>query len=320
MPQAGHAPRARRRVWDRRGDKDRAAACTVSSLAGRTRCGDHDSTGAGPRTTSGVTGPTANALLPCAIDAAAGRKAGERAIEPAAVARRRFWQAAFQHILAVEMRALAIGRGAGMDDDRLVGGKHAMQVRHRRIEREEIVELERRRLALERQRIVAAQRDPVRIADRRHGGQPIERAAQHDGQKTRIAAFGERELRQIGPGEQRAGSQQQFAPRGCVEAMVISARIPAPSPEAPRPGRGFRRARWCRGFRPKRADRARCREARGSALLAASRPANPVGDIEPARHAVDPGRFGVGIAVRRRRPPQRFAERRLRAQHAADRE
>ena len=36
----------------------------MSSLAGTIRCGDHDRTGAGPRTTSGVTGPTAKTLLP----------------------------------------------------------------------------------------------------------------------------------------------------------------------------------------------------------------------------------------------------------------
>ena len=34
----------------------------VSSLAGGSRGGTHDSTGAGPRTTSGVTGPTAKRL------------------------------------------------------------------------------------------------------------------------------------------------------------------------------------------------------------------------------------------------------------------
>ena len=33
----------------------------VSSLAGWMRCGVHDITGVGPRTTSGVTGPTAKA-------------------------------------------------------------------------------------------------------------------------------------------------------------------------------------------------------------------------------------------------------------------
>ena len=89
-----------------------------------------------------------------------------------------FGEAAFEHILAVEMRTLAIGRGAGVHDDRLVGLEQPMQVGHRRIERKEIVELERRRLAVERQRIVAAQRDPIRVADRRNRGEPIERAAQ----------------------------------------------------------------------------------------------------------------------------------------------
>src|SRR5262245_48802803 len=43
--------RSSRRIW-------------VSSLAGSRRCGAHDITGAGPRTTRGVTGPTAKALRP----------------------------------------------------------------------------------------------------------------------------------------------------------------------------------------------------------------------------------------------------------------
>ena len=43
-----------------------------------------------------------------------------------------------------------------------------------------------------------------------------------------------------------------------------------------------------------------------------------IGDVEPAWHAVDPGRFRIGIAVRRRRPPQRLAEQALGAQHPAD--
>ena len=67
----------------------------VSSLAGMIRCGDHDSTGAGPRTTSGVTGPTAKDFAAFRIDPAAWRKSGERAIEPAAVARRRLWASRF---------------------------------------------------------------------------------------------------------------------------------------------------------------------------------------------------------------------------------
>jgi hypothetical protein len=86
-----------------------------------------------------------------------------------------------------------------------------MQVGHRRVEREEGIERQRRRIAAERERVVAAQRDPVRIANRRDRRKPIERAAQHDDQQARIAAFRARQLRQIGPGEQRAGSDEQLA-------------------------------------------------------------------------------------------------------------
>ena len=71
--------------------------------------------------------------------------------------------------------------------------------------------------AVEGQRLVAAQLDPVRIADRRDRGEAVERAAQHDDEQARIAAFGERELGRVGPGEQRAGCEQQLAAGGCVE-------------------------------------------------------------------------------------------------------
>ena len=91
----------------------------MSSVAGG-RCGGvHDITGAGPRTTSGVTGPTAKAVL--AADAAGGLERGERAVEPSGVGRARPREAAFQHILAVEMRTLAVGRGDRMHDAGLAG-------------------------------------------------------------------------------------------------------------------------------------------------------------------------------------------------------
>ena len=83
------------------------------------RCGDHDSTGAGPRTTSGVTGPTAKALPPFG-DPAFGREPAERTIEPAGIGRARLVDTAFEHVLAVEMRALAIGRRSRVDDIGLV--------------------------------------------------------------------------------------------------------------------------------------------------------------------------------------------------------
>jgi hypothetical protein len=70
------------------------------------------------------------------------------------------------------------------------------------VQREEIVELERRCLAVERQRIVAAQRNPVRISHRGHCREPVERTAQHDREKARVSPLGARELRDMRPGEQ----------------------------------------------------------------------------------------------------------------------
>jgi hypothetical protein len=58
------------------------------------------------------------------------------------VGRAWLFDAALEHVLAIEMRALAIGRGSGVDDNRLVRFEHPMQLRHRWIEREEIVKLE----------------------------------------------------------------------------------------------------------------------------------------------------------------------------------
>ena len=196
---------------------------------------------------------------------------------------------------------------------------HAMQVRHRRIEREEVVELQRRRAAAESERVVAAQRHPIRIADRRDGREPVERAAQNDGEKARVAAFGVSEPRQMRPGEQRSGGEQQFAARGGVQshghlrknsgAMTRSAkacvRLLGACDRLARVGRGERTEPVV-----EERERISARHAAGEF----------VGDVDAVRHAVDPGRFGVGIAVRRRRPPQRLAERRLRIHDAADRD
>src|SRR5208282_4216739 len=60
------------------------------------------------------------------VDAAAGSKSGQCAIEPAAVADRGLGEAAFEQILAIEMRAFAIGRGASVNDDRLIGLEQPM--------------------------------------------------------------------------------------------------------------------------------------------------------------------------------------------------
>ena len=131
----------------------------MSSLAGGSRRGVHDRTGAGPRTTSGAMGPTAKASRPPPARPA-GCSESERAIEPAGVARAGLAEAAFQHVLAVEVGALAVGRRGRMHDGGRAGLVEAMQVRHRRIEREEGIERQRRRLAVERERLVAAQARP----------------------------------------------------------------------------------------------------------------------------------------------------------------
>jgi hypothetical protein len=75
-------------------------------------------------------------------DPISGHKAHEQTVEPPGVGRARLFGTALEHVLAVEMRALAIGRGSGVDDNRLVRFEHTVQIRHRWIEREEIVELE----------------------------------------------------------------------------------------------------------------------------------------------------------------------------------
>ncbi len=101
-----------------------------------------------------------------------------------------------------------------MHHNGLTGLVEPMQVRHCRIEREETIERQGWRRAIELEGVVAPQLHPIGVADRRHGGKPVERAAQHDGEETRIAAFSARDLGHEGPGEQRARAKQQLA-AGC---------------------------------------------------------------------------------------------------------
>ena len=76
-----------------------------------------------------------------------------------------------------------------MDHDRLFSPEHGVQVRHRRIERKEIIELERRGFAIQRQRIFGAEREPIRIADRSHRRKSVQRAAKNDREKARVATL-----------------------------------------------------------------------------------------------------------------------------------
>ena len=119
----------------------------VSSLTGCRRGGVHDSTGAGPRTTSGVTGPDREGAPAARVGRGARREPGKRTIEPAGIDGSGLGQPAFQHVLPVEMRALPIGCRHRMHDGGLAGLVEAMHVRHRGIEREESIERQRRGLA-----------------------------------------------------------------------------------------------------------------------------------------------------------------------------
>ena len=135
------------------------------------------------------------------IDAAVRRQREQRAVEPAGVDPSGLRDPALEHVLAIEMRALAIGRRGGVHDGRLLRLVEPMQVRHRRIEREEAVERQRRRLAVEHQRALAAQADPVGITDGRDRTEAVERAAQHDDEQARIAALGPRQPGHLAPRE-----------------------------------------------------------------------------------------------------------------------
>jgi hypothetical protein len=72
------------------------------------------------------------------------------------------------------MRTFPVGRCNGVNDDRLPRPVEAMQMGHCGIEREKTIERQRWCRALELERIVAAQPDPVGISDGRDGGQAIE--------------------------------------------------------------------------------------------------------------------------------------------------
>ncbi len=99
-----------------------------------------------------------------------------------------------------------------MDDGRLLRLVEPGKVRHGGVEPEEAVERQSGTVAGGRQGKARAQRDIAGIADRRHGREPVERAAQHHDDKARIApAGGEGVARRETPGEERAGSAEDGA-------------------------------------------------------------------------------------------------------------
>ena len=108
--------------------------------------------------------------------AVAFRQRGEGTVEPAAAGKPRCGIAAFEDILAVEMRAVAIRACDRVNDGRLLLIIEPLNDRHGRIKREERIEREGRMIAGERERQRAMQRLVIRIANRRDGRQPVERA------------------------------------------------------------------------------------------------------------------------------------------------
>src|SRR4249919_663119 len=78
--------------------------------------------------------------------------------------------------------------------------------------------------AARRQRDRAVQACVVGVADRRDGGEAVERAAQDDDDQARIASVGGAcEFREIGPGGERRAAEQKRAARGCKWRPTIAA-------------------------------------------------------------------------------------------------
>ena len=86
-----------------------------------------------------------------------------------------------------------------------------MQVGHGRVQREEAIEAQPWCRSIEAKRIVAPQCHPVGVADGRHRGKPVKRAAQYDDEEPRIVALRACNLWQVRPGEQYSGSEQELA-------------------------------------------------------------------------------------------------------------
>src|SRR3954453_4083346 len=92
----------------------------------------------------------ANAERAARGDPGAARQRRERAVEPTRTDAAWSGKAALEHILAVEMRTLAIGCGDGMHDCTLPGTIEPRKNRHGWVEREEGIERYRRTLPAER--------------------------------------------------------------------------------------------------------------------------------------------------------------------------
>ena len=104
-----------------------------------------------------------------------------------------------------------------MHNDCLLRLVQPMKVRHCRIECEERIERQCRRFAVEHEGTIAAQTDPVGIANRRNHAKPVESTTQDDNENAGIAAFGARQFGCVRPSEQGTGADQHLAPRGQMQ-------------------------------------------------------------------------------------------------------
>jgi hypothetical protein len=97
------------------------------------------------------------------------RQSAERSVEPAALRPPRTWVTALEHVLAVEMRAVAIASRDSMHDRRLLLVVEALERGKRRMGEKEAVERQRGPIAGRGKREIAVQVGVIRISDRRHG-------------------------------------------------------------------------------------------------------------------------------------------------------
>ncbi len=143
----------------------------------------------------------------------AARQRFQRAVEPAGLHPARTGKAALEHVLSIEMRTVAIRCRHRMDHRRMFFLIHPCEFRHRGMQRKEGIQRCRCVRAIGGQRDRTMQAGIIGVADRRHGGEAVERAAQdHDNQPRVAPVGGAGEFRQIGPGCERCAAEQQRAP------------------------------------------------------------------------------------------------------------
>ena len=106
----------------------------------------------------------------CAVCGPFGPQGKQGTVEPAGLRVPRCSITALEHILAVKMRALAIGTCHGVHNACRAGSVQPVKVWHCGIEHEERVKRQPWRGAAEHEPLLPAQRGPVRVPDGGDGG------------------------------------------------------------------------------------------------------------------------------------------------------